>query len=173
MNMFTIDLFVSVEFSKLYFTEDWPTVKLTFLKKYSTSFLENMKKHLNVNFYEEDTLRSFVELKLLSLSTYTKLPFVNRMEMVLNDLPVEISSLFLLNEKLTCDKEEILDFCDSIQDIVETKHGPVDQESEITENNQEQALNRWSWTIHRIKVVAQELLEAEEEAVVETKLEEK
>lgn len=43
------------------------------------------------------------------------MPFVNQVEMALNDLPVEISSLFITNEKMT-DKAEILDFCDSIQD---------------------------------------------------------
>lgn len=40
--------------------------------------------------------------------------------MVLNDLPNNISSHFLLEEKITCKKEEVLDFCDSIQDLVQT-----------------------------------------------------
>lgn len=38
----------------------------------------------------------------------------------MNDLPVEISSLFITNEKMTANKAEILDFCDSIQDLVGT-----------------------------------------------------
>ncbi len=39
--------------------------------------------------------------------------------MVLNDLPVEISTLFIVNEKMTSNKAEILDFCDSIVDFAD------------------------------------------------------
>lgn len=87
-------------------------------------------------------MRYFVEQKLLNLGTYTTLPFVNRMEIILNDLPVEISCLFLLNEKLTCDKAEILDFCDSIQHVVEAIRGTENEVLQVTQNAEEQTLNR-------------------------------
>lgn len=56
--------------------------------------------------------------------------------MVMNDLPVQISSLFILKEKMTGNKTEILNFCDSIQDLVETNRP---NEAEIQESEQPSA----------------------------------
>lgn len=84
------------------------------------SFAQNKKRELQIDFNEETSLRSFMERKLMSLSTFTTLPFINQMEMAMNDLPIEISSIFITNEKMTSGKAEILDLCDSIQDLVET-----------------------------------------------------
>lgn len=39
------------------------------------------------------------------------------MDIILNELPSEISHLFMVNEKFNSDKNDILDFCDSIQDV--------------------------------------------------------
>ncbi|KAJ6642671.1 RNA-directed DNA polymerase from mobile element jockey [Pseudolycoriella hygida] len=109
------------EFTKLYFSSesDWAAVKKAFNKKYSVSFCQNKKRAINVNFGEAKSLRSFVELKLMALSTYTTLPFINQIEMVMDDLPVEISSLFVSHGKMTDSKIEILNFCDSIADLLE------------------------------------------------------
>lgn len=112
--------FFTAEFTKLYFTSDWVTVRSAFLKIYSLSFAQNKKRELDIDFNEASTLRSFIERKLMSLSKYTTLPFINQIEIVMNDLPIEISTLFITNEKMTGDKSEILDFCDSINDLVET-----------------------------------------------------
>lgn len=40
------------------------------------------------------------------------------MEMILNELPTEVAHLFIVNEKFDCEKQDILDFCDSIEDVV-------------------------------------------------------
>lgn len=39
--------------------------------------------------------------------------------MILAELPNEISNLFLMDLKLNCTKNEILEFCDSIQEFVD------------------------------------------------------
>lgn len=113
-------LFFIVEFSELYFTSDWKSVRQAFIKKYASSYTENKKKELSIDFNLETSLRSFIERKLKGLSSYTTLPLFNQIEMVLVDLPNSISKLFLVNEIMTSSKAEILDFCDSIQDLVQT-----------------------------------------------------
>lgn len=56
---------------------------------------------------------------------------------------MEISTLFITNEKLTVNKAEILDFCDSIQDLVATMPRTTegfsahDQESNQSSNRME------------------------------------
>lgn len=95
-------------------------MKFKFLKLYSLSFVQNKKRSLNIDFAEAISLRSFVEMKLTSLSTFTTLPFVNQVEMVINDLPEQVSAAFIVNEKMTGNKTEILNFCDTIQDLLET-----------------------------------------------------
>lgn len=85
---------------------------------------------------ESSTLRSFMERKLISLSKYTTLPFINQMEIALNDLPIQISSLFIVKEKLTCKKSEILDFCDSIEELVDTMREKVKAGESAHENEQ-------------------------------------
>lgn len=87
---------------------------------YSLSFSENKKSELQIDFNGASSLRSFVERKLTSFDKFTTLPFINQIEMVMNDLPVQISSLFLTNEMMTGNKNDILCFCDSIQELVGT-----------------------------------------------------
>ncbi len=55
------------------------------------------------------SLRSFVKRKFDSLTKYTTLPFINQMEIVLNELPNNIAHLFMVNEKFDCDKNDNLD----------------------------------------------------------------
>ncbi len=76
--------------------------------------------NLSIDFNEKTSLHTFVELKLKSLSSYTTLPFLNQMEMELADLPTPIAKLFLISEIMTCNKTVILEFCDSIRDLVLT-----------------------------------------------------
>lgn len=109
-------------------------VRSSFLKMYSTSFAENKKRGLQINFDEETGLRSFVERKLGSLSTFTTMPLINQMEIVMNDLPVEISTLFITNEKMTSNKAEILDFCDSVVDLADTISEETGSSSRNTDN---------------------------------------
>lgn len=66
------------------------------------------------------SLRSFVEQKLNALETYTSLPYINRVEMVLYDLPIEPANMFLVNKKVKSNKTDLLEFCDSIQELVQT-----------------------------------------------------
>ncbi|KAJ6624806.1 hypothetical protein Bhyg_03722 [Pseudolycoriella hygida] len=108
------------EFSQLRFTSDWVTARRTFVEKYSVPFLENKKKEINIDFNKEPDLRSFVNRKLLGLSTYTTLAFVNQMEIILNDLPEELAYLFMVNEIFNCSADDLLDFCDSVQEVVDT-----------------------------------------------------
>lgn len=75
---------------------------------------------MQIDYKTATSLRSFFEQKLKSLAKFTTLPFINQVEMVLTDLPVEISTLFITNEKMTGDKESILEFCDSIHEFVDT-----------------------------------------------------
>ncbi len=131
ISFYFIDCFVVlVEFSNLYFTSDWQSVRRTFLKKYSLKFIKNKKDELKIDFNEETSLRSFVERKLTSLSLYTTLPLINQMEIVLTDLPDEVASLFLVNEKMNSKKAEILEFCDSIQDLVQTMQSTTENETD-------------------------------------------
>lgn len=94
-------------------------MKSSFLKLYTLPFVANKKRELNINFDESESLRSFFERKLSSLSRFTTLPFINQVEIAMNDLPSEVSSLLILEGKMTGDKTEILDYCDSIQNLVE------------------------------------------------------
>lgn len=89
-------------------------------------FAENKKRELQIDFNTASSLRTFVERKLESFAKFTTLPFLNQMEMVLNDLPAEISTLFITNEMLTDNKNEILVFCDSIQELIETIRGTTE-----------------------------------------------
>lgn len=93
-------------------------MKSALLKLYTLPFVENKKKELNIDFDESESLRSFIEQKLFSLSKLTTLSFVNQVEMAINDLLVEVSSMFITEEKMTAGKEDILEFCDSIQSLI-------------------------------------------------------
>lgn len=121
--LFKIRNFVSPEdkpvFSMLFFKGDWPTARSTFLKKYSIAFTKNKKMELNFTFDEETTLRSFVFRKMKALSTYTRLSVESQLEVILNELPVEVSNLFIVHDKMNCTKIEILEFCDTIQEIMD------------------------------------------------------
>lgn len=122
-------------------------MKAEFLKTYSLSFAKNKKRHLNIDFAETSSLRSFVELKLSSLSMFTTLPFLNQIEMVMNDLPVEVSSLFIVHEKMTANKTEILNFCDSIQDLVETTQSrPIHDDNESRQPSGEMEMEIFNFT---------------------------
>lgn len=69
--------------------------------------------------------------------------------MVMNDLPTEISLLFITNEKMTSNKADILDFCDSIQDLVSTMREKPEAQStsdlecvQLSNNLESSQLNR-------------------------------
>lgn len=66
---------------------------------------------MNVEFTKETNIRSFMDQKLSSFGKYTTLPFINQMEMVLNYIPTEVAKIFMM--KLNCDKNSVLDFCES------------------------------------------------------------
>lgn len=93
-------------------------MKNKFIIKYSLPFIESKKRHLKIQFGETSSLRSFVNQKFSGFATYTTLPLINQMEMILNELPTEVAHLFMVNEKFDCEKQDILDFCDSIEDVV-------------------------------------------------------
>lgn len=97
---------------------------------------------MNIQFHAENSLRGFVEKKLSALASYTTLPFINRMEMILNDLPTAISRHFLLHEKLTCDETEILDFCDCIQHVIEDSCDTENRNVAAAENSERESENR-------------------------------
>lgn len=122
--MFKIRHFVDdnhrAEFSNMYFNSNWSNMRLTFIKKYSLTFTENKRREMNIDFNEESSLRSFMEKKLDSMEKFTTLPFVNQIEIALAAMPSNISNLFLLKEKMNCSKQEILEFCDTIQELIET-----------------------------------------------------
>lgn len=121
--LFKIRNFVSeqdkTDFSTLYFKGDWPKARSNFLNKYSLPFTVNKKKDLSFTFREETSLRSFVDRKIKAMSTYTTLTLENQLEMILLELPNEVSNLFIINDKLKCKKQEILEFCEAIQEFVE------------------------------------------------------
>lgn len=107
------------EFSKFFFKGDWPTAKFNFIKKNALSFTVNKKRDLSFGFNKETGLRSFVHRKIKAMTMYTSLSLENQLEMILIELPDEISNQFIVQDKLHCKKEEILEFCDSIQEFVE------------------------------------------------------
>lgn len=102
------------EFSTFYFKSDWQTARSTFLKMYSFEFTENKKKELCFTFDEETSLRSFVARKMKALSTYTTLSLEHQLEIILSELPNEISNFFITEDKVSAKKSEILEFCDLI-----------------------------------------------------------
>lgn len=107
------------EFSQLRITGDWSTAQRVFVEKYLTSFIEKKKREINTDFYQANSLRQFVDQKFSSLETYTSLTFTHQLEVVMNSLPVEVSYLLMVNEVFFRTKYEILDFCDSIQEVCE------------------------------------------------------
>lgn len=113
---------------------------------YTLPFVENKKRELKIDFDESETLRSFFDRKLTSLSKFTTLPFVNQVEIVMNDLPVEISCMFIREEKMLDNNKEILDFCDSIQYLVEHVYKPNEYTKE-KEREQSQQSNKMQMKI--------------------------
>lgn len=107
------------EFSNHFFKGQWEVARQAFLKKYSLIFTENKRNALNFQFSKETGLRSFVHRKIIALSTYTTLTLNNQMEVILGELPIEISNLFILHLKINATKSEILEFCNSIHDIAD------------------------------------------------------
>lgn len=120
------------EFSSLFFKCNWEAVRQTFLKKYAFTFTENKKKALNFGFFEETSLRSFVHRKMTALSTYTTLKLNNQMEMILAELPNEISNLFITNLKINASKSEILEFCESVQELVDGMNAETSASGNVT-----------------------------------------
>lgn len=107
------------EFSKLFFGSDWQAAKSTFLQKYSMKYTQNKQKDLDFNYENESSLRSFVARKMDALSTYTTLSVENQIEVILLELPNSIANCFIVEDKLNSTKEEILQFCDVIQEFIE------------------------------------------------------
>lgn len=120
------------EFSTLFYKGDWDAARLTFLKKYSYIFTENKNNSLRFGFFEETSLRSFVNRKIISLSTYTTLTLNNQMEVILSELPNEIANLFILNLKMNSTKSEILEFCNSIQEFVDGLNAEAPASGSVT-----------------------------------------
>lgn len=46
-------IFYLAEFSEMYLTSDWPSVRQAFIRKYASSFTENKKRDLNMDFNEQ------------------------------------------------------------------------------------------------------------------------
>lgn len=136
--LFKIRNFVNPEdkrvFSTLFFQSDWPTARSTFLKKYLLAFSKNKKMELDFTFDDETSLRSFVLRKMKALSTYTRLSVENQLEIILNELPIEVSNLFIQNDKMDCTKTEILEFCDTIQEIIDDIYDEPDKNVTLTVN---------------------------------------
>lgn len=115
-----INLILSVldEFNQLCCTDDWPTVRIAFIKMFSLTFLMNQKRESNIDFNTEPSLRSFMNRKLSFLAKYTTMALSNQLEIVLNDLPNEVAALLMKNVKLDSDKDDVLNFCDSIENQI-------------------------------------------------------
>lgn len=135
--LFKIRNFVNPEdkpvFSKLFFKSDWSTARSTFLKKYSLAFTKNKKTEMDFTFDEETSLQSFVLRKMKALSTYT-LSVESQLEIILNELPVEVSNLFIVHDKISCTKTEILEFCVTIQETMQDIHDETDKNVTLTAN---------------------------------------
>lgn len=108
------------EFSTLYFKGDWQRARLTFLQKYSMEFTKNKKREIVISFENETSLRSFMARKMNALATYTTLSVENQLEVILPQLPDEIANIFIVEDKLSSSKSEILEFCDVIQEVCES-----------------------------------------------------
>lgn len=60
------------------------------------------------------------------------MPFLNQMELVMVDIPVEIANQFIVNGKMVETKDEVLAYCDTIQQMAEhylKKSAPVPTET--------------------------------------------
>ena len=130
------------ELSTLLFTSNWETVKHTVLKKYSLGFTENRKREMTFAFNEDTSLRSFVQRKMKAMSTYTSLSLQNQLDMILIDLPNEISNLFLIKNKTNCTKNEVLKFCDSIQEYVEDMNINTDNPTPTSHSSAQQEITQ-------------------------------
>lgn len=107
------------EFSKLFFASDWQAARRAFLQKYSMEYTQNKKKDLDISYENEPSLRSFVSKKMVGLSTYTTLSVENQIEVILSELPNSIANSFIVEDKLNSTMEEILEYCDVIQEFIE------------------------------------------------------
>lgn len=140
--VFKIRNFVNLEdrhvFSKFFFMSDWSTARSAFLKKYSLALTKNKKTELDFTFEEETSLRSFALRKMKALSTYTRLPVENQLKIILNELPVEVSNLFIVHDKMNRTKADILEFFETIQEIMEDKYDEPDNNVTLTANPIEQ-----------------------------------
>lgn len=115
-----INLILSVldEFNQLCCTDDWPTVRIAFIKMFSLTFLMNQKRESDIDCNTEPSLRSFMNRKLSFLAKYTTMALSNQLEIVLNDLPNEVAALLMKNVKLDSDKGDVLNLCDSIENQI-------------------------------------------------------
>ncbi|KAJ6634109.1 hypothetical protein Bhyg_17618 [Pseudolycoriella hygida] len=123
------------EFSTLYLKGDWQNARLLFLQKYSMEFTKNKKRELDFSFENETDLRSFVSRKMIALATYTTLSVENQLEVILSQLPSEIANLFIVEDKLSSSKAEILEFCDVIQEVCDNAHTETSTRSTFTSNS--------------------------------------
>lgn len=89
---------------------------------------------MDFTFDEKTSLRSFVVRKMKALSTYTRLSVENQLEIISNELPVEVSNLFIVHAKMNCTKADILEFCGTIQEIMEVKYDEPDKNVTLTAN---------------------------------------
>lgn len=139
--LFRLRNFVNQEdkrvFSELFFKNDWSTARSAFLKKYSLAFTKNKKTELDFTFNEETSLRSFVLRKMKALSTFTRLSVENQLEIILNELPVQVSNLFIVHDKMNCAKSDILEFCDTIQEVMEDDYDDPDKNVTLMANPME------------------------------------
>lgn len=144
---FKIRKFVSDEdkqnFSSIYLKGNWQQPKSLFIKLYSEEYTMNKFKELN--------LKTSIRSKNFSKkrSKYTTIKSLNQqIELILSELPVELSNLFLLKEKLFVNKYELFDFCDilpeEVQIILEESNkesGEAEVDSENNNNHEIESLN--------------------------------
>lgn len=123
------------DFSKLFFEGDWQAARSMFLRKYSMEFTQNKQKELCLSYENELGLRSFVARKMNALSTYTTLSVQNQIEVILSELPNSIANSFIVEDKLNSTKEEILEFCDVIQEFIEDVNTEEAVRSTHTDNS--------------------------------------
>lgn len=105
---------------------------------------------MNIHFAEEPNLRTFVNQKFAIMAKYTTLPLINQMEIILNDLPSQVAIHFFLNEKFDCNKNDILDFCDAIQEIVE--YNIEDQDIQVNVNEPLNRMEVFNYHIDDVEV---------------------
>jgi dsDNA-binding SOS-regulon protein len=115
------------EFTEMYFSNNWDDVRKFFLKKYGPTYNENKNKALSLKFEDCYSLRDYFVRKYEAFKTFTTLNDFQAVEVILSTLPDHLSNLFFTKDKIDKKFDDILEFCDMIENQVEQIYNSLNE----------------------------------------------